>query len=311
MSRYKFFVIATITFLTLLFNQKIYSQAKIKDSLNKISFDELYSRYTKNIYDTIKSSAYAKKYLELAKISKDKYDLACGYSMMAGRREYNLGIKYLDTMLSVSKDYDKSIVTYSYLRIGEFNTNNRRLKDALKYYLLAYKNIDSKDDPYLKDVKYGIAIVKSIMRKCNEVLPFFIEYEKELQNSKDINRYISIVYALSNNYFRLNNIKNAEYYTNKGLELTSKQHKNVTHQLFISNRGKNYYKREKYILAIKDLKNALPVIKKANDYANYAENCYFIGNSYIKLNDKQKALVYFNQIDSIFNPNYALEISKG
>lgn len=297
----KYFVITIITFLTLLFNQKIYPQAKFNDSLAKISFDELYFRYEKNIYDTVKSSIYAKKYLQMAKINKDKYDLVCGYSMMAGRREYNLGVKYLDTMLTIAKGYDKSMVTYSYLRIGQFNTNNRRLKEALNFFLLAYKNINSKEDPYLKEVKYGIAIVKSIMGKYDEALSFFLESEKDLQDSKDVGRYKSVVFALSNAYFRLNKIENAEYYTNKGLELTKKEYRNITHQLFISNRGKNYYKRNKYILAIKDLKNTLPVIKKGNDYANYAENCYFIGKSYIKLNDSQRALVYFNKIDSIFN----------
>ena len=36
-------------------------------------------------------------------------------------------------------------------------------------------------------------------------------------------------------------------------------------------------------------------------FSNYSENCFYIGKSYSKLNNNEKALIFYKKIDSIFN----------
>lgn len=263
----------------------------------------IYKQFELNFYNPKKSKVFAEKYLENAKKLNDKYHLVTGYGMVINGLDLYKGKKYLDTMMNVAKSYDKTMVTYTLLRKGQFFCVNRKLKEALQYYLLAYKNVISKNDIYLNHIKYEIAVVKSIMGKHQESLLTFLEMEKQLQNPNNIDQYVNTVYAISNTYYQLGEITNAEIYTNKGLRIT-RENKNYTfYQFFVSNRGKLFYKKRHYNLAIIDLENSLKTFNKINDFANFSENCFYLGKCYDKIKNSEKALFYFNKIDSVFNKN--------
>jgi AraC-like DNA-binding protein/tetratricopeptide (TPR) repeat protein len=261
----------------------------------------LYENFEKNINNPKKSKIFANTYLKNGKILNDKYHIITGYSMVVNHCNLIDGEKCLDSMMRVAKEYDKTMVTFTLLRKGQFYCIKRKLKQALENYLLAYKNIENNDDFYLGHIKYEIAIVKGIMGKRKEALAEFLSMEKQLRNSNKVDQYIKTIFAISNTYFQLGKIENSEKYTDLGLKLTKSYKMDEFHYLFVCNRGKNYYINREYDFAIHDLTNSLDIIKNTNDFANYSEICYFLGKCYKETYKNKKALVYFNRIDSVFN----------
>jgi AraC-like DNA-binding protein len=270
-------------------------------SQSEKTMDLLYENFEKNINKPKKSKIFADTYLKNGKILKDKYHIITGYSMVVNHCNLTDGEKCLDSMMRVAKEYDKTMVTYTFLRKGQFYCEKRKLKEALANYLSAYKNIVNNDDYYLDHIKYEIAIVKGIMGKHEEALAEFLSMEKQLKNSNKAHQYIRTIFAISNTYFRLGKIEDSEKYTDLGMELTKSYKSNEFYHLFVSNRGKNYYKKREYVLAINDLKNSLGIIKNTNDFANYSEICYYLGKCYKETDKNKKGLIYFNRIDSVFN----------
>ncbi len=271
-----------------------YSQS---GKITEKEMDYLYKQYELNIYSPQKVKLYAEKYLKNGKILKDDYHIINGYGMILTSSSFDIGLKYLDSMMKISKGFHKSMVTFTYYRKGQFYCKHRKLKLALQNYLLAYKNIESEDDFYLSYIKYEIAVVKVIMGKHEEALATFHEMEKQLSPKKDID----VIFALSNTYFNMNNLEKAIKYTSQGLNLTEKLNRKDFYQFFVSNRGKIFYKSYQFDKAIKDLQVSLKTIKNTGDFANFAENCYYLGESYRKSYNREKALLYFNKIDSVFN----------
>lgn len=261
----------------------------------------LYENFEKNINNPKKSKIFANTYLKNGKILNDKYHIITGYSMVVNHCNLIDGEKCLDSMMRVAKEYDKTMVTFTLLRKGQFYCTKRKLKQALENYLLAYKSIDNNSDFYLDHIKYEIAIVKGIMGKHEEALAEFLLMEKQLKNSNNADQYIRTVFAISNTYLQLGRIEDSEKYTHLGLKLTKSYKNDQFYYLFVSNRGKNYYKKREYDLAINDLTNSLGIIKNTNDFANYSEVCYYLAKCYKETDENKKALVYFNKIDSVFN----------
>jgi tetratricopeptide (TPR) repeat protein len=288
--KYNFF----LSILWLFFSVFSFSQSEKTMNL-------LYENFEKNINNPKKSKIFANTYLKNGKILKDKYHIITGYSMVVNHCNLSDGEKCLDSMMRVAKEYDKTMVTFTLLRKGQFYCIKRKLKQALDNYLLAYKNIENNDDFYLDHIKYEIAIVKGIMGKRKEALAEFLSMEKQLKNSNKVDQYIKTIFAISNTYFQLGKIKDSEKYTDLGLKLTKSYKMDEFYYLFVSNRGKNYYNNREYDFAIHDLTNSLGIIKNTNDFANYSEICYYLGKCYKETDENNKALVYFNRIDSVFN----------
>ena len=289
--------IKTICLLLFFFNFfHLQAQSTVEDSLSVI-----YSQFESNYYNKGESKIFAQKYLRVAKRLNDSYHIIIGYDMIVNSSDLITGEKYLDSMMDVAKSYDESLVIYTHLRKGQFYCIQRNLKSALENYLLAYKSSTPKNNMYLNHIKYEIAVVKSIMGKHQEALDVFLEMEKNLKNTNDIHQYIHTVFAISNTYTQLGKLNEAEHFIKIGLEKTLMNGNKGFHQFFISNRGKILYKKNEYNLAIADLTSSLITIEESNDFANFTENCYYLGLCFNKINNKKKALAYFNKVDSVFN----------
>ena len=294
---YRLRIIKTICFLLLYFSfPHLRAQTTVEDSLNLI-----YSQFESHYYNRIENKIFAEKYLRVAKRLNDKYHIITGYDMIVNSSDLITGEKYLDSMMNVAKSYDESLVIYTHLRKGQFYCIQRNLKKALENYLVAYKNSTPKNNMYLNHIKYEIAVVKSIMGKYEEALEVFLEMEKNLKNTNDIHQYVHTIFAIANTYTQLGKINEAEHFINIGLKKTSETGNFGFYQFFISNRGKIFYIKGKYKLAISDLTRSLKTIEESNDYANFTENCYYLGLCFSKINNEKNALTYFNKVDSVFN----------
>ncbi|KLT71622.1 MULTISPECIES: helix-turn-helix domain-containing protein [unclassified Flavobacterium] len=275
---------------------------QIPDSLKKTSYDtfreKIYtdpnSRFTRNYI-------YAKSYLLKAKSEKNTRETIYGYDLLAEIFEdFDQSIKYSDTSIALAnKKYPKAL-PYLYSTRGYIFYNKKRLKESLNCFLIAIKDTANLSPKLVNDMNYSIGLIKKTQGHYSEAIPIYQKcVEKAYQNKED--NYLRYVLGLAELYNRIGKTDESENLTKKGINACRDyDFGNFYLPYFISNRGKNYLQRKKYNTAILDLKIALRTFEKNNDFSNYAENCFYIGESYTKLNQSNDAVLFYKKVDSIF-----------
>ncbi len=287
--------------LCFLLGSYVYSQHGSKDSLDYLTFEDLQERYNRDIYDDTLNLIYATKYVNLAKKLDDTENIIIGYGLIAESKIYQKSLVYLDSMIYLSKHKYKKRLAYSYYKKGGIHYDNKKLKEALENYILAYKTVDRNNVELFSYIQYCIALIKSTQGKYEEALPVFLATETFFKNSSNPYNYLIYLYSIIEIYINLNELEKAEHYMNIGLKMALKEKNDVFIARMKTSRGKIFFKRGRYQEAINDLKSTLKILKyKLNDFTNYAENCYFIGNSYLKKGQVDLSIVYFKKVDSIF-----------
>ena len=69
---------------------------------------------------------------------------------------------------------------------------------------------------------------------------------------------------------------------------------------FQHSEGVNSYYKKEYSKAISQLNEVLPFLKQKNDFANETVAYFYLGKSYWKLNNKNKAINYCIKVDQAF-----------
>ena len=70
---------------------------------------------------------------------------------------------------------------------------------------------------------------------------------------------------------------------------------------FKHSEGVNAYFKKEFNKAINQLAAVMPYLKQKNDFANATVANFYIGKSYLKLNNTNKAINYFIQVDKAFS----------
>lgn len=300
------FKIITLCFGLFIFNISIAQDfSKIPDSLKKYNYIQLNNKITKNLEyhktDGDINYVYAKVCLLKGKKENNIEEIIYGYNVMGiVSNNFELELKYSDSAISLARTKMPAKLSYTYYRRGQIFYNEKRLKDALNCFLTA--NIDSANISIdLKTrINYSIGLIKNTQGSYTEALPIYKKCEENARTHKFSN-YLVYLFGLSELYNRMDKIYLSELYTNKGLKLArTNLYGNSYNPYFISNRGKNYYKRNYYKKAITDLTTPLKIMRSNNDYSNYAENSFYIGECYRKLQQNEKAILYYKKVDSIF-----------
>ncbi|RTY93966.1 AraC family transcriptional regulator [Flavobacterium sp. GT3R68] len=306
------FKIISLCFGLFIFNISIAQDCnKIPDSLKKYSYLELDAKiYNSSVRLQKHNAIYSRTHVLKAKKENNIEELTIGYNVMAEVENHpKQGLKYSDSAIYLAKKKIPRLLSYLYHTRADLYYNEKKLKKSLDYYLLAYKDSIFLSKKFRNIVHYRIGVIKDIQGKQEEALTIYKKCE-EYANKYKLNN-VAYLYGLSELYNKIGRIKLSEQYTRKGIALSKNNIDNLYYYpYFISNRGKNYYKRKQYQKAIIDLSKPLKTIQ--NDYSNYAENCYYIGECYKKLHQEKKAVEYFKKVDSIFTVNndvYPLIIS--
>jgi AraC-like DNA-binding protein len=153
----------------------------------------------------------------------------------------------------------------------------------------------------INEINYSIGLIKNTQGDYEEAINIYKNCEENSEGYKSSN-YLLYILGLSELYNKVNNIELSEKYIQKGIK-SSKYYEDAESYLpyFISNRGKNYFKKHQYKKAIQYLTNNLNIIKKNNDFSNYAENNFYLGECFWSLNQKDKAIEYYKKVDSVFS----------
>jgi len=307
-----FFLIAFLILSTTLF-----AQSKI-DSLKTKSYKELIDIYLK-AKDDDERKLISKYYTKKAKKENNIKESKNGYQMLMWLNFDNKKVLiYADSMLHFSlKDNDYFNATRAIERKGSYYYKKRNIKKALDYYLQAREYAQNEHLYY--EIHYNLGLIKTRIEKYRDTLNIFKEilsfrekineerkYYKDKRSRFPKSSILSIKYAIANSYKDLGLLDSARYYNEIGLR-ESKEPKTLSiYYYFLLNQGTVDYLNKSYKVAIDSLKIAEKYFRIKKDVYNYAETSYYLGESYLKTSNTEKAMLYFKKVDSAFNINPVL-----
>lgn len=275
---------------------------KIPDSLKNLSYDNFREKIYNNPNSTfIQNFIYAQSNLLKAKNESNTREIIYGYDLFAEiYTDFDKSIKYSDTAIALAnKTYPKAL-PYLYSTRGYIFYNKKRLKESLNCFLLTIKDTTNLSQQLQNNVNYSIGMIKKTQGDYNEAISIYQKCMKRALKNNDTN-YLRYVLGLAELYNRVNKIEASEKFTYKGMSACKNYNfGNFYLPYFISTRGKNYFQKKRYNEAIQDLKSGLRSFQKNNDFSNYAENCFYLGESYSKLNQDDMAITFYKKVDSIF-----------
>lgn len=262
------------------------------------------------------------RYIAKAKKESNYTQLVQGYrdAVLFNASEYKK-LSYSDSMIGAAlQSRNKDLVSVSYLGKGIiYYYNFKKFKPALDEYVKAYQYSKSSNDEYLKHkVIYHLGMVKNYLgyyedaivhfKECSK---FFDKKSKEKLHPNEIynNRkgYINSLHQLTICYG--NTLQYTKVDSIISLALAQIDQGNITRDFrternyFIKSRGILNFYQHNYEGAVADLKQSLPAMIDANDYEWMAIINFYLGRSYLMLDD-EKAIGNFEKVDSLFTRHH-------
>ncbi|MDN4013292.1 MULTISPECIES: helix-turn-helix domain-containing protein [Chryseobacterium group] len=265
---------------------------------------------------------YVKTYIQKSKNENDFEHLTQGYrDAVFFTKNEKQKLVYSDSMIYAAlKSRDKDLIGLAYLGKGIiYYFNYKKFDPALDEYLKAYNYLKNTKDEYLKyKVVYHMGVVKSYLGYYSESKENFEECIKFFNNESVKQLHPNEVFNNKRGYFNslhqliicqrnLKNFAAADSLINVGLkEIEGIDEFSLEKSYFLKCKGISAYNRQNYKHAIDILNKSLPKILKVDDFATASLIYSYLGKSYYH-SDKEKALHYFEMVDSIFvHKNFVL-----
>ncbi|PZU90500.1 MAG: AraC family transcriptional regulator [Chryseobacterium sp.] len=255
-------------------------------------------------------------YIKLAKKEKNYDQLAQGYKdavFYSSSDMYKL--KYADSTIFASiLSKKKELISDAYLGKGIiYYFNYKKYKPALNEYLKAYENSKKTENEYLKnEILYHLGVVKTHLGYYEPALRHFEKTNYYFAENLKKNAHPNIIFNNRKGYYNslhrmivchrnLKNYKAAHYLINIGLSQTQdKEDFQQEYGYFLKEKGFEQFCNNEFENSIKSLETSSKPISNIHDFAWIAFNYYYIGKNYLALNQTEKAIKYFQKVDSIF-----------
>ncbi len=280
-------------------------------------YDELRKKYENFEENDFRAFQYIRPYIAKAKKEKNYSKLVQGYKdavLFASLDEEKL--KYSDSLVRAANlSGDKDLMIVAHIDKGViYYYNYKKYQLALNEYLEAYQYSKNTKNEYLKHQNlYHIGVVKSYLGYYDEAADLFSKcllYYRE-KSKADIHPnliynnkkgYLNSLHQLIICYRHLGRYKDMDVEIKKGLSEAGNNRDYAQEKgYFLLSKGISEYREKQYETALTDLNLSLPSIRHSRDFARLSVNYFFIGKSYLGMNDTQKSVFYFRKIDSIFN----------
>ncbi|MFN4365604.1 helix-turn-helix domain-containing protein [Chryseobacterium hispalense] len=264
----------------------------------------------------ISALPYIRPYISKAKKEKNYSKLVQGYKdavLFSSLDEEKL--TYADSMVwAANHSKDKDLLIIAHIDKGViYYYNYKKFQLALNEYLEAYQYSKNTKNEYLKYQNlYHIGVVKSYLGYYDEAAELFdkcLLYYREKSKSKihpnliynNKKGYLNSLHQLIICYRHLEKYKEMDSAIETGLSEAGDNREYVQEKgYFLLSKGISEYHEKQYEKALTDLNRSLPSIRNSRDFARLSVNYFFIGKSYLAMNDAKKSVVYFRKIDSIF-----------
>lgn len=266
-------------------------------------YEQLFNQYSLNTHNKPKALVYAREYLTKAKKDKDNYNIRIGYSLLAGiQNDVQKSMVYIDSMFAITNEKDTKNLVFCYTTKGRVLYNKRFLKEALTSFIVAKRKIDGSNEIKEAEIDYYIASIKNIQGNSQEALTIFLKLKDFYLETGDTNSYVESLISIADCYFRKNRLQESYQYVQQGKKIVQKVQDSVYNAYFESIDGKILFKKHNYDLAIKKLKKANFMLEEY-DPINFAENSFYIGESYKSKGDLSQAVVFYKTVDEVFVKN--------
>lgn len=272
------------------------------DSLKQHDYNRLFDKIENSISKKELQQYYLKAFLQRAKSENNIEEIINGYKNYIYYSDDRMAIVYADSMIEVSiQSNDNSLIGSSYLTKGIVHYSFKEHKQALDYYLLANDYISKTNDNYLKyKTKYNLGHIKYYLGIYDEAIVLFescVDYFK----ANNPRGYLNTLHSLALCHNRIGNYGYSSNLTVLGIDEGRRLSDYSMEHYFIYLEGLNYYFREHYGDAIKKINQSLSAIRENNDFANETVGYFYIGKSYLGLEQTEKAMEYFKKVEQAFD----------
>lgn len=144
----------------------------------------------------------------------------------------------------------------------------------------------------MAQIQYLLGFIDDAQEKFRDCVLFF---EKE-----SIDGYLNSLHGLASCYTIKGDYKKSSLYVAKGMEIGIQHSIHRMDLFFQLVEGINYYHQKKYSAALLSLENVSTQIAKKGDFANAQLGYYYLAKIYQEKSDEEKAKVYFEKVDSLF-----------
>lgn len=249
--------------------------------------------------------AYGKAYLQKAKSEKNWTHLVNAYRELLHLSDKKYRILFADSMLiAARRSKDDDLIGSAYLTKGIVYYDLQEPNSALDNYLAAEQFLAHSEDQYLRHkVKYNIAQIKYYLGYYNEALALFKENIAYFEKEDDI-PYLTSLHSMALCYNRLGYLELCSKTNQRGIKEATEREYYPAIPRFVNSEGINQYFRKNYSVAIAKLTETLPAFSKSNDYMSETVTNFYLGKSYLALNQTEKAIPYFLKVDKAFTDRH-------
>ena len=291
--KFHFFFIA---FTNLLYAQKISS-----DSLKVYTYDDLETKFynLNNSDQQKKSSSIASYYLKKAKTENKVNYIAEGYVLMHLNKPLDIGLKYLDSLNSVTKHLiSNKYPTRIYLLKGNLYFYYDDQIKALENYILGLKYArEKKNVRQIRIAEISIANLNNYIGKHKEAAKTFRHY---LYGENDLSQYEKqdLHLNLTSTYLDINKLDSANILIKQALGTYKLDNPHLYYK-YLSLDGLLYLKKKNYKLAIDELEKSKDFFIKQSNELRLSYTLMYLGQAYEGAKQEQKAIENYTKIDSL------------
>lgn len=298
------FPLAFLAFYAVSFAQQDF-EFSIHDSLQSKSYEELKAAFDADRKDSIRRFIYAKSYIAKATKTNNPLEMTKGYELLgfAYDHNYKKSFTFYNKAIEISKDlknirYPAILYTYK----GAILSEKGNHKDALENHLKALEYAEANSNIELVYVnKHNIGVLKRHLELYDEALLIFKEcYEYELNDpNRDEFDFLQSHFSLADIYIEKRAIDSAVKYNTKGYNLAQKLDERYS-KPFILNEGIIFFYQKKYKKTIETISKVVDSLEGEIPKRIPMNGFFHIAKAYDSLQQKEKAVVYYKKVDSIF-----------
>lgn len=276
-------------------------QFQIPDSLKNRDFDYLFDRIEDDNNSDDKRSLYLLSFLMKAKAEENWEELSNGYKNYVHYAPDRLKLVYADSMVVAAKRSNSNeIIGSAYLSKGIAYYGQKHLAEAMDIYLIADFYIKKTNNKYLiYKTKYHIGQIKLYLGYYDEAILIFQECINFFKHSH-VRAYLNSLHSLGLCYNKIGNYGQCTSINETGIAEGKKTGNLDMESYFIHSEGVNQCMLHNYATAIEKIHASLPGIRANKDFSNEMIGYFYSGKSYWGLNDKEKAMAYFEKVDKSY-----------
>lgn len=252
--------------------------------------------------DTVALDLLTKTHLRKAILEQNNIEKARAYYYKTTLGNTVLALTYADSMITATRYSDHPNYPSLGLALkGHLNYESGNFQEALTNYLEAYNLALMKHNvEQQKEYALAIAAIRNLYGQHDAAIELYNKYLKLLKSENNPGTYFYedytlLLFNLSRTHLRLHSLDSARYYVNQGIELALKLDDTTNFQDFILLDAQiNYYDG-----AYQKAKDTLLKYSLSLDGTSKAIKLYYLGKVEESLNNRNKSIQYFKQIDSI------------